>query len=43
METLATERSEEHKKSVEDWKEGEIETVWFDHDGNLCIEYTSGS
>ncbi|GEM_PF-876510 len=43
MKKLAVELSEVHKSAVEDWQNGEIEKTWFDHNGNLCIEYTSGN
>lgn len=43
MEQLATQAFENHKKSVIEWKEGEIEKVWFNSDSNLCIEYQSGN
>ena len=43
MKKLAVELSEMHKSAVEDWQNGEIEKIWFDHNGNLCIEYTSGN
>lgn len=32
-----------HRQAFEDWKEGEIAKVWYDIDGNLCIEYQSGN
>lgn len=43
MKKLAVELSEMHKSAVEDWQNGEIEKIWFDHNGNLCTEYTSGN
>lgn len=32
---------EEHKKAFENWKEGGIDHVWLDEEGNLCIRYES--
>lgn len=43
MEQLAVEMSERHKTDVENWDYGEIQKVWFDQDGVLCIEYESGN
>lgn len=43
MKKLAVELFEIHKSTVEDWQNGEIQKIWFDHNGNLCIEYTSGN
>lgn len=43
MEQLATKAFEHHKKTVKEWKEGEIKKVWFDSKNNLCIEYESGN
>ena len=42
MEHLAQECFARHKQAVENWTEGEIEKIWFDGSGNLCIEYQSG-
>lgn len=42
-EQLVIQAFESHKKVFEEWKEGEIEKVWFDSDSNLCIEYQSGN
>lgn len=43
MERLAADAFEEHKKAVTEWHHGEIEKVWFDHYGNICIEYEDGT
>ena len=43
MEQLATQAFVSHKKTCDEWREGEIEKVWFDSDSNLCIEYQSGN
>lgn len=43
MKKLALELFEIHKSAVENWQNGEIEKIWFDRNGNLCIEYTSGN
>lgn len=43
MEELAAYFFDNHKKAFREWKEGEIEKVWFDSDKNLCIEYKSGN
>lgn len=43
LEEKAQECFESHKQAVEDWQEGEIEKVWIDGEGNICIEYTSGN
>ena len=43
MENLARENYSRHKEACEDWKEGEPVKVWFDFDGNFCIEYESGN
>lgn len=31
-----------HKRAIENWTEGEIQNVWIDKDGNVCIAYESG-
>ena len=43
VEQRAVECSEMHKQAFEKWKEGDIEKVWLDGQGNLCIEYQSGN
>jgi len=43
MEEKAAERyAERHKATLEYWYEGEIQKVWTDGDGNICIAYESG-
>lgn len=42
MERRAKEHYAEHKKAFESWQEGDINKVWIDKDGNICIEYESG-
>lgn len=42
LEQRATECYEEHKKAFEKWKEGNIDKVWIDKDGHICIQYESG-
>lgn len=42
MENLAIANYNRHKEAFEEWKEGEPVKVWFDFEGNLCIEYESG-
>lgn len=43
LEQKAKELYENHKKAFSIWKEGEIEKVWLDTNGNICIEYKSGN
>lgn len=43
MEKLAAECYSRHKQAFENWNEGEPVKVWFDFNGNLCIEYESGN
>jgi hypothetical protein len=43
MEQRAAECYAAHKAAFEDWQEGNIEKVWFDESGNICIEYQSGN
>lgn len=43
MEQRAVECSMKHKQAFEEWREGDIEKVWLDGQGNLCIEYQSGN
>lgn len=31
-----------HKEDIRDWKYGEPVNAWYDDDGNLCVEYSSG-
>ena len=31
-----------HKKAVENWTDGEVQEIWIDGDGNVCIAYESG-
>ena len=31
-----------HKEDVKDWQDGEPTNAWYDDDGNLCVEYSSG-
>lgn len=31
-----------HKKAIENWTNGEIQNVWIDKEGNVCIAYESG-
>lgn len=31
-----------HKQDVKDWQDGEPVNAWYDNDGNLCVEYSSG-
>lgn len=42
LEQRATEHYEEHKKAFENWREGNIDKVWIDKDGYICIQYESG-
>lgn len=35
-------RYEKHKKTVENWQEGEPQEAWYDRDGYMCIKYESG-
>lgn len=43
MEGKAAKRyAERHKAALEYWYEGEIQKVWTDGDGNICIAYESG-
>lgn len=42
LEQRATEHFEEHKKAFENWRFGEIDKVWIDKDGFVCIQYDSG-
>lgn len=43
MEEKALRYSEAHRRAFEVWREGNIEKVWLDADGTLCIQYESGS
>ena len=43
LEQRAKEHSEEHKKAFSHWKEGDIDKVWIDKDGYMCIQYESGT
>lgn len=46
-EPIAEEIFEKHKECVEvesgEWKEGSVKDFWKDREGNLCIQYESGS
>ena len=42
MEKLTAKCYDRHKQAFENWSEGEPVKVWFDFEGNLCIEYESG-
>lgn len=42
MERLAKTCYENHKSAWECWNNGEPVKIWWDADGNLCIEYESG-
>ena len=42
MEQKAQEAYSHHKQAFEAWQEGDIDKVWIDADGNLCIQYQSG-
>ena len=33
----------EHKKAIENWREGKVAKVWHDEDNILCIKYESGN
>lgn len=43
LEEKAKEHFENHKQVFENWQEGEIEKIWLDAEGNICIEYESGN
>lgn len=42
MEELAEKMSKAHQNACETWEHGEAKKVWFDHSGNICIEYADG-
>ena len=42
MEELAEKMSKAHQNACETWEHGEVKKVWFDHSGNICIEYADG-
>lgn len=42
MESLTEKYYKAHKSACGDWKNGEPTKVWWDMDGNLCIEYENG-
>ncbi|MBB2184769.1 hypothetical protein H0486_18090 [Lachnospiraceae bacterium MD1] len=42
LEQRAKEHYENHKKAFENWRFGEIDKVWIDKDGFICIQYDSG-
>lgn len=42
MEHLTETYYNNHKSAWENWENGEPTKVWFDMDGNLCIEYENG-
>lgn len=42
MEQRAKKYYESHMRFFENWREGGIEKVWIDADGNICIRYESG-
>lgn len=43
MEQIAKEHYDEHKKAFENWNEGDIDRIWIDKDGYICIQYESGN
>lgn len=42
LEQRAKEHYKSHKKAFETWRFGEIDKVWIDKDGFICIQYESG-
>ena len=42
MEDLANRYYAAHKSAAGLWDEGQPVKVWYDPDGNICIEYESG-
>lgn len=42
MEELAEKMSKAHQNACETWEHGEARKTWFDHSGNICIEYVDG-
>ena len=32
-----------HMQASEDWKKGDIEKMWLDAEGNICIQYEDGN
>lgn len=42
MESLTEKYYKAHKSACGDWTNGEPTKVWWDMDGNLCIEYENG-
>ncbi|XCP83596.1 hypothetical protein ABXS75_10925 [Roseburia hominis] len=42
MKQLAARAHAVHQKAVEKWQHGEIQDVWFDQEGHLCIRYQDG-
>lgn len=42
LEDLVLVLTNAHKQAVENWTEGEIQEIWIDKDGYVCIAYESG-
>jgi len=42
LEELAEKISKAHQNACETWEHGEARKTWFDHSGNICIEYADG-
>lgn len=42
MQSRADRYFHEHLHAYNEWTDGEPARVWYDIDGNLCIEYESG-
>jgi hypothetical protein len=43
IERIAKAHYEEHKRAFENWNEGDIDKIWIDRDGYICIQYQSGN
>jgi hypothetical protein len=42
LEQRAKEHYEAHKSAFENWRFGDIDKIWIDKDGLICIQYESG-
>ena len=42
LEQRARDLYEEHKSHWDTWQFGDIDKVWIDNDGFICIQYKSG-
>ena len=42
LELRAKELYKSHKKASENWQFGDIDKIWIDKDGYICIEYENG-